>query len=471
MLGLWGFMQKKISFFSLILLIIAAIDSIRNLPAAALFGSSLIFFFIFAAFIFLIPTSLIAAQLSATFPDKGGVYHWVRFAFGEKIAMLAIWLQWINTMVWYPTILSFIAGTLAYIISPSLVNNPYYLLGTVLFTFWLLTVVNFFGLNISTKVNNICGVLGMMFPMALLVALGFTWIGMGKPLHIQFDLASILPSFSSPNDWVSLVAIMASFLGMELAGVHVNDIRDPQRNFPKALLVSGTFLLFSMLFGSLAIAVVLPTKNINLIAGVMQVFQNFFAVFHMSWFVPIIAIFIVVGSVGGMTNWLISPAKGLLHASEFGFMPPFFSKKNKYGVSYRILLIQAILVSLICLIFFCMPSVNSFYWFLTTLSTELYMFMYLLMFSSAVKIYHSYEKPKQVFRIPGGALGIWTTSLLGTFGCLLTIFVGFFPPEHLKLKSMTSYAAMIGVGNILMVAPVLLFYFYKSWRKAQSNQE
>ncbi len=459
-------MNKKISFFSLVLLIIAAIDSIRNLPAAALFGSSLIFFFIFSALIFLVPTALIAAQLSATFPDKGGVYHWVRYAFGEKAAMMAIWLQWINTMVWYPTILSFIAGTAAYLIEPTLVNNTSYLISMVLIIFWGLTIINLFGLNISTKVNNVCGLLGMMFPMTLLVALGFAWVGLGKPLQISFDVKSILPSFSSPNDWVSLVAIMASFLGMELSGVYVNDIRNPQKNFPKALLVSGSFLLVSMLLGSLAIAAVLPSGQINLIAGVMQVFQNFFSAFHMSWFVPAIAILIVIGSIGGMTNWLIAPATGLLHASEFGFMPPYFSKKNKYGVAYRIMIMQALLVSAICFAFFFMPSVNSFYWFLTTLSTELYMFMYLLMFLAAIKVYYNYEKPRQVFRIPGGTLGIWTTSLLGCFGCLLTIVVGFFPPDHLQISSVGKYAGLIGGGNLLMMAPVLLFFVYKARKKA-----
>src|SRR5437867_3921262 len=113
-------MHKKISFFSLVILIIAAIDNIRNLPAAALFGSTLIFFFVLSAIIFLIPTALISAELSAAFPDKGGVYQWINKAFGKKWAMAAIWLQWINTMVWYPTMLSFVAGTLSYLINPEL---------------------------------------------------------------------------------------------------------------------------------------------------------------------------------------------------------------------------------------------------------------------------------------------------------------------------------------------------------------
>jgi glutamate:GABA antiporter len=102
-------MNKKVSFFSLVVLIVAAIDNMKNLPAAALMGSDLLLFFPLAALIFLLPTAFISAELSASYPTEGGIYKWVGMAFGKKWALVAIWLQWINTMVWYPTMLAFIA--------------------------------------------------------------------------------------------------------------------------------------------------------------------------------------------------------------------------------------------------------------------------------------------------------------------------------------------------------------------------
>ncbi len=459
-------MTKKIPLFSLVLLIIAAIDSIRNLPASALFGTSLVFFFIFSAIVFLIPTSLVAAELSSTFPEKGGVYHWVRTAFGEKSAMLAIWLQWINTMVWYPTILSFIAGTAAYFIDPTLTQNKAYLVSAILIVFWGLTIVNLFGLRISAKINSLCVLIGTMFPMVLLIVLGAIWVFSGKPLQITINTGNLIPSFQDSTNWVALIAIMASFLGMELSGVHVNDIRDPQRNFPKAMLYGALFILLTMLFGSLAIAFVLPAKDINLVAGVMQVFTNFFGVFGMEWCIPIITVLIVVGSVGGIINWLISPAKGLMHAAEFGFMPKFFSHKNRHGVASRILLAQAVLVSIFCMAFMLVPSVNAFYWFLTALSTELYMIMYVLMFLAAVRLHYKYVNRPKTFKIPGGNAGIWITCLLGLFGCIATIVVGFFLPDNIDIGSKGKYALMIGIGNLLMISPVFLFYLYKRCKTA-----
>jgi amino acid transporter len=452
---------KKISLLSLVLLIVAAIDSIRNLPASALFGSALIFFFIFSAIVFLIPTSLVAAELSATFPEKGGVYHWVKTAFGEKWAMAAIWLQWINTMVWYPTILSFIAGTAAYLVNPDLAQNKWYLILCILTVFWGITLINLRGIHMSAKINSFCVLIGTVFPMFFLIILGGVWVFSGHPLQISLQPDQLFPSLGQTTNWISLIAIMASFLGIELSGVHVNEIRKPQRNFPKAVLYSSLFILLSMVFGSLSIAFVLPEKEINLVAGVIQVFSNLFDAFGLKPLTPVLTVLIVVGSIGGITNWLISPAKGLLHAAEFGYLPRLFMRKNKQGVAQNILICQAILVSLLCLIFLLVPSVNAFYWFLTALSTELYMIMYILMFFAAFRLHYKYVNRPKVFKIPGGTSGMWATCLLGLFGCLCTITVSFFPPSNINIGSNLRYVLMICVGNVLSISPVLLFYLYK----------
>lgn len=454
-------MHKKISLFSLVLLIVAAIDSIRNLPASALFGSQLIFFFIFSAIVFLIPTSLVAAELSATFPEKGGVYHWVKTSFGAKWAMVAIWLQWINTMVWYPTILSFIAGTAAYLINPDLAESKWYLVTCILIVFWGITCINLKGIHVSAKINSFCVLIGTIFPMIFLIILGAYWVFSGYPQQIHMDLKAMVPSLTESTNWVALIAIMASFLGIELAGVHVNDVREPQRNFPKAVLCSSAFILISMMAGSLSIAYVLPEKDINLVAGVIQVFNNMFESFGLTWLTPILAVLIVIGSVGGLTNWLISPAKGLLHAAEFGFLPPFFTRKNRHGIAANILLTQALLVSVICALFLLVPSVNGFYWFLTALSTELYMIMYILVFFSALKLHFKYVDRPKVFKIPGKHYGMGITCLLGLFGCLSTITVSFFPPENVNIGTPLRYFTMICVGNVLTISPVFLFYLYK----------
>jgi len=221
------------------------------------------------------------------------------------------------------------------------------------------------------------------------------------------------------------------------------------------------FILVSMILGSLAIAIILPESEINLVAGVMQVFTKIFDSFGISFLVPVITIFIVIGSIGNITSWLISPAKGLLHAAEFGFLPPFFAKKNKEGVAARILISQAVVVTLFCLLLFCLPSINGFFWFLTGLSTELYMIMYVLMFLAAIKLHHKYVNRPKVFKIPGGTRGIWITACIGLTGCVATIVVSFLPPDNVDIGSATKYFSFICLGNLVTISPVFLFYYYK----------
>jgi glutamate:GABA antiporter len=454
-------MNKKISLFSLIMLIVASVDNIRNLPASALFGSSLIFFFVISAIVFLIPTALVAAELTSIYPNKGGVYRWINEAFGSRWALVAIWMQWINTIVWYPTILSAIAGTAAYLINPELIHHKGYLVVSILTIFWSVTLLNFLGLHFSSLVNTVCGLMGIIIPMLFLIILGGVWVFSGQPLQIELTAKSIVPCFSDTTCWVSLIAIMASFLGMELAGVHVNDIKDPQKNFPKAILLSSLFILVTMVLGSLAIAFVLPMEKISLVSGVMQVLSSLFEEFGLTFLTPVLTILITLGLTGSIINWLISPAKGLLHAAEFGYLPPFFRKKNSRGVPTNILLMQAVLVSLFCFLFLLVPGVNAFYWFLTALSTELYMIMYILMFLAALKLHYKYVNRPLSFKIPGKTYGMWLTALLGCAGCMTTIAVSFFPPDNIDVGSNTRYVLMVAIANFLTILPVFLFYLYK----------
>lgn len=458
-----------LSTFALTMLIAGSIDSIRNLPASSLFGSTLIFFFVLAAVVFLIPAALISAELSASFPKQGGIYAWVKLAFGKKVGFLAIWLQWINTMVWYPTILSFIAATAAYFFSPTLATNPVYLVSVILVSFWVLTLLNLRGIHISAKFASLCAIIGLIIPMILIIGLAVIWISVGKPLQIHLNWQTLLPDLSNMNNWISLTAIMTAFLGMELATVHVRNVNTPQKSFPRAMLLSVVIILTTMMMGSLAIAFVIPRGDIHLVDGVIQTFSVFLNSYHLGWCIPILALMLIVGSLGGMTNWIISPAKGLLQASEDGFLPEFFSRQNRHGVAQNLLLTQAVLASVVCLAFLLMPSVKGSYWLLTDLSTELYIAMYVMMFISAIVIRHRFAEQPRPFAIPGKKVGTWITAVFGILGCAGTLVVGFFPPASINVGSSLHYEVVFGCGIIVMLAPVLFFYFYHYYHRKPSN--
>ncbi len=459
---------NKLNTFALTLLITGAIDSIRNLPASALFGSSLIFFFIFAAAAFLLPTALVSAELAANV-DEGGIYQWARLAFGERAGFLAVWLQWINNIFWFPTILSFIAGTAAYLIDPALAQNKFYLVSVILTTFWFLTIINLRGVHLSSKFTSFCAITGLILPMTLIISLFFSWLWLGKPLQIHLTLANMLPDLHHTDNWIALTAIMLGFAGMELATVHIKDVHEPQKTFPKALAFSTLIILATMMLGSLAIAFVLPFDKINLVNGTIQTFAYFLSAYHLEWLIPVLTVLLVIGSLGGIVSWVISPVKGLAQAASHGFLPPVFQEKNSYGVPQNLLLTQAVLVSIFCLAFLFLPSINGCYWLLTSLTTQLYMLMYFMMFLSALKLRgRRPEQQKGIFTIPGGSFGTRAVCYLGLIGCITTLLVGFIPPANFNIGSKTYYEMLFCGGLLIMLTPVLFFYVYQARRVSKT---
>ena len=106
-----------VSTFSIAMMTAAAVVSLRGLPMMAKEQMTLFVYIAFATFIFLIPAALVSAELGGAFGEKGGgVYTWVKEAFGCRWGFVAIWLQWIQNVVWYPTVLAFSAATIAYVV-------------------------------------------------------------------------------------------------------------------------------------------------------------------------------------------------------------------------------------------------------------------------------------------------------------------------------------------------------------------
>jgi len=302
----------------------------------------------------------------------------------------------------------------------------------------------------------------MIIPMGFIIVLAIIWVIQGNPIAIDLSIKNIIPHWQDTNSWISLTAIMTSFLGMELAAVHVRNVRDPQKNFPTAMFFSVILILTTMIFGSLAIAIVLPHDEIGLVDGVMQAFRNFFAAYHLTWLMPITVILLLLGSVGSMVNWIISPAKGLLLAADHGFFPKWIHKLNKHGVASRVLIVQAVLVTILCGGFLLFPSVNAFYWLFTALSTELYIMMYVLMFIAAIYLKFKFADKPRPFAIPGGRLGYYLICALGLIGCAITLVVGFFPPEEsMDVGGGHHFRLVFTSGILLMLLPALLFYARK----------
>jgi len=457
-------MNKKVyvGVFALTMLMSGAIDGIRNLPSIAIFGQQLIFFFIAASILFLIPIGLISAELCAQFKEDSGVYIWSKNAFGSGYGTIVAWLQWINTMAWFPLSLTTLTGTAAYIINPELAKNPIYLVTASLTVFWVMTILNLRGIKQSTKMASFATTIGMVIPMILIIGLCLLWFFLGKPVALKITHEAILPNFHAKYTWMSLTAVITAFLGMELATVHVKKIHNAHKIFPKALFFAVLLTIVILGLGSLGVAMIVPHQKIVLVAGTIQAFNVIFTGLHIGWMEKILGVMLLFGSIGAIINWLISPSKSLAQAAQDSYLPKMLAKENKHGSSSNILIFQAAIVSLVSMVFFLMPSVSGSYWLLLDLSTELYVIMYLLMFIAALKIIISCDK---ILLIPGGKFTATCAILLGLIGCSTTIIVGFFPPSSINVGSNLHYITLFSIGLLSMIVPAIILILYKILKK------
>ncbi|HIH28023.1 MAG TPA: amino acid permease [Methanoregulaceae archaeon] len=466
--------QKVLGIFALAMINVAAVLSIRNFPSMAEFGWSCIGWYIIGTILFLIPLSLAGAELATMLSDKGGgVYAWCKEAFGEKGGFIAIFCEWSNNLVWFPTVLAFIASTLAFALSPALGSNAIYLFVVMMIAFWGTTAIAYFGENVSSKFQNYGVILGSIIPSVLIIGLGISWIVSGAPIVLPpFSPDQIVPDFNlSTLPFFATVILL--FAGMEMAGFHALETRNPSTDYPKAMAISAIIIFACTVLATLAIAFVIPASDLSLAAGVMQAIQYFFNALNIPGAVAPMAVLITIGGVVSLAAWLIGPAKGLGVVAEGGSLPPLFNRTNKYGSPVAVLVIQALIGTVISLLYVFLPSVNQAYWILSAMTVELLCIVYLLVFASLIRLRYTRPDALRPFRIPGGIPGIWLIGGMGAFGVIFSFIVGLMPTGDFTSSQAVSYVAGVLFGTFLLAVPPLIFLKLKKpgWVERGTPQE
>lgn len=461
----------KLGVFTLAIMNVTAVVSLRGLPAEATYGLSSAFYYLFAAVVFLIPTSLVAAELAAMFQDKqGGVFRWVGEAYGKRFGFLAIFLQWVESTIWYPTVLTFGAVSIAFIGMDHsedllLSSNKFYTLAVVLIIYWAATFISLKGMGWVGKVAKVGGLVGTIVPAVLLILLAVIYLSTGGHSNMDFH-GNFIPDLSKFDNLVLASSIFLFYAGMEMSGIHVKDVENPSKNYPKAVFVGALITVLIFVLGTFSLGVIIPKDDINLTQSLLVGFDNYFQYLKMSWLSPIIALALAFGVLAGVLTWVAGPSKGIFIVGKAGYLPPFFQKTNSIGVQKNILYVQGAIVTLLSLLFVVMPSVQSFYQILSQLTVLLYLIMYLLMFSAAIVLRYKMKSTDRPFRIGKSGNGlIWIIAGVGFLGSLLAFVLSFIPPGQINTGSNTVWFSVLIIGALVVVMiPFIIFANRKkSW--------
>ncbi|MDD4816501.1 MAG: amino acid permease [Victivallaceae bacterium] len=466
---------RSMSVFTMSMLTVAAVLSLRNLPSMADYGWSIIFYLVMACLCFFIPSALVSAELASTYPDNGGVYLWVKQAFGPKWGFVAIFMQWVENLPWFPACLTFVASAIAYVFNPALATNKWFVFVTILVTLWLATFLNFKGMRVSAFLSSSGVLAGTVVPGVVIILMVAVYLIMGDPIKVPFDEGtSLIPDLSNPTQLMLLAGMMVALAGMEMSSVHVTEMSNPSRNFPRAILGAALVVIVLSVAGSLAIAFVVPPSQLSLAAGVCQAFEDIFTSLHCKWLTPIMCFLLAYGAITMVVTWVLGPSKGVLEVAKEGYLPAYWQKRNKNDMPVRILVIQGIISSVLSTAVLFTPTISNAFWLMSALTAQLYMVMYLFMFAAAIRLRYSQPDVKRPYRIPGGKFGVWVISGAAFLVSLISIFCGFIPPSNVLADgawAITWYIGFLFVGTLAFIAlPLWAFHEYekKNAKKAET---
>ncbi len=432
---------------------VIAILSLRQIPNVAPYGASSMILWLLAAACLFFPLAMVCGELSTGWPKDGGIFVWVKEAYGKRIGWIVVVSFLFSCVLFFPLMLQFGFTALGYIISPELAENKVFIGVGSMVIFWILTFMNVLGLKWTKIINSVSAWLGVFIPSAILILLGIVWVATGHPMSTDYATASNwIPDLGKWDTIVFVSSMMFAFAGLEVAPMIAGRTENPQRDFPRAMALSAAVIVGIYMLGTVALNTLVPASKTDIVAGIMQAMHSAAETLGMPWLPAVMAICLFFGALGQINSWLVGPIYMLQEASnEENILGDKISELHpKYGTPAFALYVQAVLVSIFCFSTFVSPSVAAAYWTLTALTTLCYFIPYLCMFPSYVRLRRTQPDVPRSFRIPGRVLP-WLLPLLGWLSIFFAVVLVFIPPAELDMGGYWLYFGKLVGGVVLAI--------------------
>ena len=401
--------EKKVSLVKSIMFTICSVLVLDTFVAPAIIGVSSITTWIITAIVFFIPYGLISAELGSTYPDDGGIYHWVDRAYGERPAVLVGWFYWVNVAFWMPAVFIAFATWISYVFFPD--ANPWLLFFIAVIMCWVIVAIGIRGIELSVAVTNIAAIA----KVAVLLIFGFLGIAYSikNGLANDFSLRSFIPSFGSTTQYVA--AITYNLLGFELIGSIGNQIHDPGRTIPKMTIFAGVAITALYVFGTFGILSAIPADQVDTADGFFYALQELCTVFG-SFARPLFIIIIVIASltlVANMVSWSLGSCEVLAAANLDKRSRLLAHRNKKYDTPDGLYITMGIIATALLILNFSFSGdANEVFWTILSFSFVIFLIPYLFMFPAVVKLRRIDPDTPRPYRVPGGKAGLLISVIL-----------------------------------------------------------
>jgi amino acid transporter len=451
-------LKRGIRFRDLALFYVVVTFSIRWIASAAAAGPSILVIWVAALLFFFIPLAASVMELSSRLPQEGGIYLWTREAFGSFPGFLAAWCYWMSNLPFFAAILYFGGASALYAFGPAglkLAASPMYFVAFASLWLAVITGLNIVGVNAGKWLSNVAS-LGIFLPLGTLLVLSAISYGrFGFAVH--YPAASFVPHWSLDNA-VFWSSVFFAFGGVESASAMGDEIENPRRTIPLAILVGGSILTFGYIAGTAALLSALPADAVGGPDGFVNGVRLLSAHVGMAWLLAPIALLVALNAVGGAAANFAGASRLPFVAGIDRYMPPQFGWiHRRFQTPWVAIAVYGIAGAAVALLGQAGTNVRGAYNFLVSMSVIAFFIPFMFLFASMIRLQRVPVGP-EVRRVPGGRPVALCLGAVGMTSTAITIVLATIPGAD-ELNKPLAVAKVIGSTCVLVGAAVAVFLY------------
>ncbi|MEG1512454.1 MAG: amino acid permease [Raoultibacter sp.] len=471
--------RRTLSFFGFFAITASMVMTVYEYPSFASSGFQLVFFLIVGGLLWFLPVALCAAEMATVKGwESGGIFAWVGNTLGKRWGFAALFFQWFQITVGFVTMAFFILAALSYVFKwDALYDNPLVMFFGVALIVWVLTLTQLGGTKYTARISKIGFIGGILVPVAILFVGLAVYFATGGISQITMDFSTFVPDFTKVDTLVIFASFILAYMGVEASASHINELKNPSRNYPLAMIILVVLTILLDAVGGLAVATSLSASTLdsNLSYGIIEAFIALFTT-HLgsgwAWIVYLVALLLAMGVLAEISAWIVGPSRALLDTAHEGILPPSFKKVNKHGVSVKTVIIQAIIVTvwdaILCGSIALSGGSNSSVGYMTAigLTVVIYLVGYILFFLGYFVLIFKHKNLQRQFQLPGGTVFKALFAGAGMIITLATLIISFFPSSQLDAQSNQVYQITLAVCFLISVAlPFVIYGLRHHWDK------
>ena len=455
---------------------VSMVAGLANDVQQSFYGLASVTYFAIGAILFFIPTALVAAELASGWSERGGIFRWVGEGLGKGWGLTCLLILWFQTMLNFGIAMpSFTATILFYTpnydAAVKFAQNPQHevliMTGWVLF-YWFLTFLATKGIKAFANLAKYGVIIGSLIPLAVMIILAIVWVAQGHQPVIPMDFKGLVPKWNGMSTLALAAGVFFSYTGIDMNAAHIKQLRHPQKDFAKAMFISVILAFLIFVIGTVIIAMIIPEKQINVLYTLYSVFRVLGSTIGMPWLYMVLVWALLCNTVAMVVTNMSGPSFMLGQAGGSGFLPKWFQEKNKNNMPAHLMYTQIAGTTIIAYLVKLLPNVEGFVILLTQTITVLYLFYYVLMFITFLRLRYDQPNRPRSFKVPGGMFGAWLVGGVGILSSVFGIVLAIWPPAQVKAEV---GSPIVYVSVILILVAIVLgicFIMYQLSKKHQN---